>query len=528
MVSASIKPKFQSPYETYDDVVSSLDPGAQASVANWNRRTSDRVTEILRSSVYFNSAVMDVAEAWENRRQKIAQHPIVDQFERSESERYGPLSLQSDWDERKSDAESQIPSRQMSVNEAAYAAALDDVRRLLPTGSLEAISAEEARLRSPRDTNLGLPEFRRNDGDDGSYLQRAKDFVKGKGFIYPDVAGWRGQAGGYFPEPWSRDRLLYMGDHAETYAGGRYMHPVVDALKLRGEFAAWLDLDRVSDAVLALLKRARRSRVKVYSTDFSSFDASCPERLILDIFDAIRGWIRKVDSDFDAVVEHFVRGFLLTPGGLLGPRSGGIPSGSVFTNLIGTLINYLCARYIVHRLGLSTSFGTYLGDDAVNVYEPEPALDEIEDVGTELNLDLNAEKQYVAEGSAHYLQNVYVLDGNQIYRGGGIRPTHRILNGILHYERRRSGGDWPPMMANIRTISQLENGKYNEAFRSLVSFTAEGDTRLFGFKATRAVRLAGGVKKVDSVLGTTAFRYTQRSSSGLSDFATVKVLESIS
>ena len=525
MVSASIK--FEMPYSTYSDVVDSLSPSAQLSLGSWDSRTRSGTAVVLRAPPFFESPVQDVAEAWDKRLRKLSPHPVVLSFEDSERDRMGPLSLQSPWDERRSDAESQIPAREMSPDEASYRAALSDVQGLIPSGSLRTLTAEEARLRAPRDTNLGLPEFRRNKGDDESYLKRAKDLAMGRGFIYPDVGGWRGQAGGYEPEPWSKDRFLYMGDHAETYAGGRYMHPVVDELKRRSEFAAWIDLDAVNETVLALLLRARRSRSLIYSTDFSSFDASIPERLIRDIFDAIRGWFVKVDADFDAVVEHFARGYVLTPGRLLGPREGGIPSGSVFTNLVGTLINYFCARYIVHRLGLQGVSGTYLGDDAVNVYSPVPPADEIEDVGMELNLDLNAEKQYVAEGSVHYLQNVFILEGKSLHQGGGVRPTFRALNGILHYERRRSGGDWPPMMSMIRTVSQLENCRYHIAHREFVKFIAEGDTRLRSFRPKRALAAAGGPEKVDSILGTTAFRFTSRSTSGLAEFATVKILQSM-
>ena len=312
------------------------------------------------------------------------------------------------------------------------------------------------------------------------------------------------------------------------YKRQRYVYPIIDALKVKPEFVAWTDLDAVSTVVLSLLKAAGNSGVRVFSTDYSGYDQSIPEGLFEIAWNIIGDWFPETESRVLRILfDHYMTAGLLTPDGLWVGRSGGIASGIVFTGVAGTVINILIAFYISEVLGIQHLGGTYLGDDALNVWTDEVSEEEIQDVGAMLNVDLNASKQFVAEDAAHYLQNVYVLKRDTLQNDGGVRPTMRALNGILSYERQRRKDEWNDFMASMRTVMQLENCKHHPAFREFVNFIAQGDRRLLEIDVTKIASLAGGVGRIEQVLGVAAFRYTSQDVSSLANFATTQVLRQL-
>ena len=516
---------------TFRDAVSKYTEDAVYRLERWRERTLKGFDLDLRSQVFHDRSRQEVMDEWQSILFEYELDPVLKQFELSEQEGIGPYSLQMGWhekqlngDTRAQAARDQFGPRPASIDESAYNTALEMVRSLVPRGSLSTLRLEVVLERTPSTTNLGLPEFSRDRRYVDSYERRARAGLSGKDWsLEPWIAGWRGQPGGMNPD-WSKQRLLYMGDHAETWAGGAVMYPILDYLRDHyPEHSAWVSDEAVADRVLWLLRYAARNGLTVFSTDFSGFDASIPARILHDVFDAMRWWFSSELHALPQIEESFIQSSLLTPDGLLRNSEGGIPSGSVFTGLVGTIVNRLSAFYIATRLGTKVE-GTYLGDDALNVYASNPTADDIEGIGNELNLDLNASKQYVARGSAHYLQNVFVLEGRGLLQSGGIRPTFRALNGILSYERQRNSKDWTPALAAVRTITQLERCKYHPAHRDFVKFIAQGDRRLLQEDPMRLLKRGGGAQKANDALGFTAYRYSGADAAGFASYRTVSVL----
>jgi hypothetical protein len=317
-----------------------------------------------------------------------------------------------------------------------------------------------------------------------------------------------------------------MADKLDGILSAMYFHPALEALRTDPRFAAWSNTPRVEEVLLRILVIARASDVAVVSTDFSDFDTSVPMPILDVVFDAIRLWFTSTPG-LDLLQDSFTSGGLLCPDGLYTGRLGAIPSGSGLTGFMGTMVNVFCAIYVAHRAGSSLLASTYLGDDAVNVYRPQIAEDRIQEYGSELNLDLNADKQYVAKTSAHYLQYVFELEGNRLMNGGGVRTFGRNLQGMLNYERRRRDDEWTPSMASIRTIMQLENSLHHPEFLWLVKFATQGDRRLLEMPVSRLVQEAGGTSKIIEVLGIASYRYGSRDVSGLEAFETVRVLNTL-
>ena len=513
----------------YEAALGRYSHGTQRRLQGWYNRTKNGFHTDLRGPVYHDLPRFRVMDRWWDILQTFDMHPDLYSFEREEALKLGPYSLQEPWDpDRKADAWrffADDRSTNMSANE--WRNSLAYLQALIPDASLVRAKFAELLSRTPKNTNSGLPTFSRDRGYLSQYQERFNEAMAGWGAeVYPFVAGWRGQPGYIYPRPWTKQRLLFMADRLEGWLGGQFVYPIIDTLKGQTFFSAWANQDTITAAVKRVLLNAQSLNVPVYSTDFSGFDASVPEIVLNDVFDVVASWFTATVG-LGTVQDSFVHGGLLTPDGLLQGRRGGIPSGSVFTNVIGTFVNLLSAEYIARRLDVMRVDGEYLGDDALNVYGRDPGAERIQDAGGELNLSLNADKQFVSRTTAHFLQNVYILEDDELLYGGGVRPTSRALNGMLSYERARRPGEWNEYLALMRTVMQLENCKYHPAFPRFVEFVAEGDRRLLEIDVTEIARRAGGAKAIEESLGITSFRYTSQDVSGLSGFKTTEVLRQL-
>ena len=507
--------------ESFEHYIRSLPKrGAERASARRRVTLAGNLTD-LRSQLFFSTDRTKVMEDMWRETDLSDVNPTLLDFERSEREKLGPWSYMRPWDERRDDVLAFDSRKGMSgVDERAYNEALEYVRRLIPQSSIKPLSLESAWDALPHTTSKGLPYLTRDNSVIDTYLERARQGITDdKPVIYPFFLGWRGQAHGIRLEDVSQ-RLIWEADKTEALISARWLYPILGQLRKRKEFAAWNDLDVVNSTMQECFKVA--SGQTIYSTDFSGFDASLAERLLNDLFDVIIHWANVGDNSqgLNGVRENIISGSILSPDGILGRKPGGLPSGVEFTSLLGTLANLFSALYVGRALKVAHRFGTYLGDDAVNVYHPDPGAGELGDAAGSLGLDQNAEKQFVSKEAIHYLQNLYLPDGS-----GGMRPLSRAINGMLSYERRRNPKTWNHALASIRTIEQAENCKFHPKFEQFVKFIAKGDGWLTRYPTRVLMKMAGGVKLVEETLGRAQFRYTSWSLEDVQTFETSKVLE---
>jgi hypothetical protein len=133
----------------------------------------------------------------------------------------------------------------------------------------------------------------------------------------------------------------------------------------------------------------------VVSGDYSNFDARVPNWLIRDVFSMLSDWFdfsKVKDSEgkiwnvkpeqtarrWKAMVSYFVNTKVRTPSGLRVQKSHGVPSGSMFTNLLDTLCNAVQTRTAFRRVyGALPEKDYYYGDDSVLLLRDLPDLDAI-------------------------------------------------------------------------------------------------------------------------------------------------------
>jgi hypothetical protein len=229
----------------------------------------------------------------------------------------------------------------------------------------------------------------------------------------------------------------------------------------------------------------RRSNDEIiFSEDFTSFDNTTVLELITGAFGIIESFYQPKVEVYDDLFE-ISRSFhsipIVTPDGVIS-GSHGIPSGSWFTSLIGSLI-HLIAHYEV--IGEINQFkNQVMGDDGIVILPKSWSIDKLADGYSKINLKLNADKTFQSDNEVIYLQRYYSDDYkvNGVHRG--IYPVYRALNRLIHMER------WTDISSeditgrdyfSMRAITIMENCKWHPLHRDLVLWVAKNDKYDLGF-----------------------------------------------
>jgi hypothetical protein len=373
----------------------------------------------------------------------------------------------------------------------------------------------------PKDTSLGLPWMTRDRGLAHDYLRRAER-IKDPKDIYPCVLYWRGQPKGFREIP--KQRVVWGFDHAETIIGATILYPALYTLKRRNGFAAWNDDLEVDKAMTRILEGAQGRRI--VSMDYSGFDSSLSVELLNRVDRVLMHWFEpSAAARIQLVGEISNTVDLVVPFEVLTGRNGGMPSGSVLTNLRDTIANLIAGFYIAIRNEVSLLDYEVLGDDAVFLFSKNLDPEVIASTVSELGLKSNPEKQYVSSESAHFLQRLHMLHYKLDGHCRGVRSPYRAMSGILGYERFRQ--NWSKWMDSARWIMQMENVRWDPRFIDFVKFIRDGDKVLKeGIDPATIFSKAGGATKVREVLHISSFPFNQQNPERVKEFETTRILRS--
>jgi len=194
---------------------------------------------------------------------------------------------------------------------------------------------------------------------------------------------------------------------------------------------------RTYSAVGSDINELRWKSNLIYALDYSGFDGSISAKLISLAFKVIEANFDLSKSrdaeDWLLVKKYFVTAPMLMPDGkMVTGRRHGVPSGSMFTQIVDSIVNAIVIEYSKIRLGFMTSRYYVLGDDSlIGVVGLGPSLADLKRVMEELGIYLNVDKSRVEKYSnkkQHFL-------GHYWYQGVMSREISETWEKLLCPER---------------------------------------------------------------------------------------------
>nr|APG78308.1 RdRp [Hubei partiti-like virus 9] len=239
--------------------------------------------------------------------------------------------------------------------------------------------------------------------------------------------------------------------------------------------------------------------------DWSKFDKTIPPWLIRDCFQIVMDAFdhsKVVDSEglvwnvnparsirrFKRIVRYFINTPVRMCTGRRFMKLGGVPSGSMWTNLIDSMVNTLVWRYLTyHTLGQFPQAELYLGDDSVVVGPGPVNLDDIAALAFQaFGMVLNVRKSYVTTNpkNVHFL-GYYNHDGRpykaqDFLIASFIYPERNVDDNIVRVSRAvgqmwstLNGGaavSWHNLVSHMMTDFGYSADEINQHIRSKPGF----------------------------------------------------------
>lgn len=204
-------------------------------------------------------------------------------------------------------------------------------------------------------------------------------------------------------------------------------------------------------------------------TDYSNFDKTVPPWLIRDAFSIVlnsfddskvqdvEGKVWNVNPirtqrRWKRLVDYFINTPVRLPRGDRYMKTGGVPSGSMFTNIIDTIINVIVSRYsILMTTGKLPAADMYLGDDAFIIANGKVNIQDIAQVSKDaFGMIINVDKSYTTTNKmnvqflGYYNRNGLPFKGNMFLVASFIYPE-RIVKDNETRVARGVGQMWSTM-----------------------------------------------------------------------------------
>lgn len=376
----------------------------------------------------------------------------LQELELEQISKFGPRSIAVPWNERMDGVLDYFDTDESKALEQLCRDIALDIRVENPH-RLRPLSLSNALKYIKRQTNAGLPTLLKK----GTAIEENEI---GSPNIWPCVPFTRTQEN-------KKTRTVWGYPLADVLDEMRFYRPILVYQRDMYYRAALRKANDIDEAITTLLDFAYLTKRKLVSIDFSGYDASVGPALQQMAFYYFALLFQNNYRD-ELVLQaaRFANIPLVTPNGTF-RGAHGIPSGSAFTNEVGSVVQH----YIAHAFNEEIRYDQQQGDDGVYaVHDPEGLRDHFRKFG----LDVNDDKSYVTDDYVVYLQNLYHRDYRE--RTGiirGIYPTFRALCRLVYQERFNdfskfdiSGVDY----YGIRTLSILETCKYHPLFEEFVTY----------------------------------------------------------
>lgn len=187
-----------------------------------------------------------------------------------------------------------------------------------------------------------------------------------------------------------------------------------------------------------------------YALDFKSFDKTVPAWLIRIAFDILLINInfseyrdygvadaRRSYVMFQRIVDYFINTSVRLCNGERYTKTGGVASGSYFTQLIDSVVNYILIVWACLRLcGKLPKYCKVLGDDSIFSLDDKLHIDDFDRIYHEIGMKLNIQKSMMSS-------NIHQLTflGYELNFGLPSRPFDKWMAALLFPEERDKSWD---------------------------------------------------------------------------------------
>nr|APG78260.1 RdRp [Hubei partiti-like virus 19] len=267
--------------------------------------------------------------------------------------------------------------------------------QFVPSERVKPLPFREAARTIPQSTSPGLPYIIQNPGSKkgdilDSQMERIEKFWvdvgEGRKSFLPDCAAFArshiGDAGA------NKVRPVWAYPLDVVAAEAMFVQPILDQLKDQniGRNTAY-GMEMMKGGMEWLHHQSLHAKyqdpgAKFLMMDFSSFDSSIPAWLIRDCFKVLfKAFDLSVNGKYyyhvyKRLVSYFINTPVRNSDGRRLLTDHGVPSGSMFTNIIGTMVNFVITRYAVKRMmNCDPLFDIYFGDDSFVCLRSECLVD---------------------------------------------------------------------------------------------------------------------------------------------------------
>uniref|UniRef100_A0A2V0RBI0 RdRp n=1 Tax=viral metagenome TaxID=1070528 RepID=A0A2V0RBI0_9ZZZZ len=380
------------------------------------------------------------------------------EMEESQQDKLGPRSIAKPWSEvRKSVYDYfESSSGKLVCNDSVLSPFKTAGMRVL-----RPLSTEQTIQRIKKSTSSGLPFVTRK-GD--VIAVTMSDSMKALSRFWPAAMYERTQEQG-------KTRVVWGIALGQILREAPFFFPLLKRMSDSPWLSALLGPEAVDIAMDRLIKYAILNDLSIVTIDFSRFDTTVKGSLMDCSWEVIRNFFQpSYSGDLDSIESDFRNVGILCPDGLVSGEHG-IPSGSMFTNIVGS-ISHAVASLSTELVDINLS--QILGDDGVHLVRSE-SVDEFLDSFEQLGMIVNKEKSLTSDRYSIFLQKLFHPDINVNGQIKGVYPINRGFNRLCNMERYDnfkldgiSGADY----FAIRDLSIMENSKYHPAFREYVLWWA--------------------------------------------------------
>nr|QRW42532.1 MAG: RNA-dependent RNA polymerase [Nefer virus] len=283
------------------------------------------------------------------------------------------------------------------LTDHVYQRCLDELRREFKVDEkITPLSLREAADQIPQNTSPGLPwinlypSAKKGDIITRHFKSIERDWTSvGNGnrrYPLPDCAAFgRSHIGAYEK---NKVRAVWVVPLTVVAAEARFALPIIGQLtdQTIGHHTAY-GCEMMKGGMSWVHHQSLKAKykdpgAKFLMTDYSSFDARVPAWLIRDCFSILREKMNLTREDAN-VWRRLVAYFINTPIQFADKRrlltDHGVPSGSMWTNVIDTMVNFVQTRYLVYTLTRREPiFDVYFGDDGL-IALPHDAVINLDD-----------------------------------------------------------------------------------------------------------------------------------------------------